>query len=75
MKTRREEHMKQDGFFDRVEAYTQRAAELYPGQTTFTKKQLAAISGRSASAVYHNPRFTFQTGRATIKEFVRAELS
>lgn len=67
--------MKQERFFDRVEAYTERAAALYPGQTTFTKKELAAISGRSASAVYHNPRFHFETGRATIKEFVRAELA
>lgn len=75
MTPQKEEPSMNQIFFDRVEAYTERAAQLFPGETTFTKKQLAAIAGKSTSAIYHNPRFNFRTGRATIKEFARAELS
>lgn len=68
--------MKQnERFTDRVEAYTRRAAELYPGEVVFNKTQLARISGRSRSTLYNNSRrYYFRTDKVTIKEFVRMEL-
>lgn len=64
-----------DRYYDRVEAYTRRAAELFPGQTTFNKKQCAAIAGKSPSTIYNNPdRYYFRSAKISIKELVRMEL-
>lgn len=68
--------MANQAFFDRVEAYTVRASVLYPGQTVFNKRQLAAISGRSPQTIYNNPvRYCFRSSKISIKEFVRMEVT
>ena len=67
--------MNRQAFADRVEAYTLRASHLYPGLTTFNKKQMAEISGRAYSTLCNSNRFRFESRRITIKEFVRKELT
>lgn len=65
-----------DKFMDRVEAYTRKAAELYPGEVVFNKTQLARISGKSRGTLYNDQRrYHFRSGKVSIKEFVRMELS
>lgn len=60
---------------DRLEAYTQRAAELYPGEVVFNKTQLAKISGKSRGTLYNDQRrYNFRTTKISIKEFVRMEM-
>lgn len=62
-------------FYDRVEAYRRVAAEMFPGQGVFNKKELAAISGRSVQTIYNQPRkYCFLSPRISIEEFVRMEL-
>ena len=67
--------MNRQAFADRVEAYTIRASQLFPGCTTFNKKQMAEISGRAYSTLCNSNRFRFESRRITIKEFVRKELT
>lgn len=60
---------------DRLEAYTQKAAELYPGEVVFNKTQLARISGKSRGTLYNNPkRYAFRSPKISLKEFVRMEM-
>lgn len=66
--------MRLDMFNDRLEAYTMRAAQLYPGQTTFNRSQLAKISGRSRQTFYNNAWRYPISGKISLKEFVRMEL-
>lgn len=66
--------MNREAFIDRVEAYTIRASQLFPGATTFTKKELAEISGRGYSTLCNSNRYRFASRRISIKEFVRMEL-
>lgn len=64
-----------DRFQYRVEAYTLRAQELYPGETVFNKTQLARISGKSRGTLYNDQRrYNFRSSKISIKEFVRMEL-
>lgn len=68
--------MSKEAYYDRVEAYTSRAAALYPGEVVFNKIQLAKISGKSPQTLYNNrDRYYFRTAKITIKEFVRMEMS
>lgn len=65
-----------DKFLDRVEAYTRKAAELYPGEVVFNKTQLAKISGKSRGTLYNDTRrYNFRSSKISIKEFVRMELA
>ena len=67
--------MRMDIFQDRLEAYSARAAELYPGEQTFTKSQIARIAGMSRRTLYNNPsRYCFRSKKISLKEFVRMEL-
>lgn len=67
--------MRNQAYYDRVEAYTTRAAYLFPGETVFNKRQFAEISGRSPQTIYNNPkRYVFRSSKISIKEFVRMEV-
>lgn len=67
--------MRADIFQDRLEAYRQRAAELFPGETVFNKKQMAMICGKSKQTLYNNPgKYCFRSAKISLKEFVRMEL-
>lgn len=60
---------------DRLEAYTKRAAELYPGEVVFNKTQLAKISGKSRGTLYNDQRrYNFRSSKISIKEFIRMEM-
>ena len=62
-------------FRDRLEAYTIKAAELYPGEVVFNKTQLARISGKSRGTLYNNwKRYNFRTSKISLKEFIRMEM-
>jgi hypothetical protein len=67
--------MNRQAFIDRVEAYTIRASHLFPGSTTFTKKELAEISGKAYSTLCNSERYRFPSRRISIKEFIRMEMS
>lgn len=68
--------MKTEAFFDRVEAYSDKARILFPNETTFTKKQLSQISGIAYSTLCNNAdRYHFTSKRVSIKEFVRMVMS
>lgn len=68
--------MNSPGYFDRVEAYTERAKSLYPGRNTFTKAECARIAEKSPQTIYNNPeRYRFTSRRISIKEFTRMEMT
>lgn len=68
--------MNSPSFFDRVEAYTERANILFPNRTTFTKKEMAMIAEKSPQTIYNNRgRYCFRSTKISIKEFVRMEIN
>lgn len=68
--------MNSPAFYDRVEAYTERASRLFPNRTTFTKRELALISEKSPQTIYNNrERYRFRSQKISIKEFVRMEIN
>ena len=68
--------MNNPAFYDRVEAYTERASRLFPSRTTFSKKELALIADKSPQTIYNNrERYNFRSPKISIKEFVRMEIN